>query len=167
VYAIGDVAGGPYLAHKASKEGEIAAEVIAGHEERSRLAGHSGGDLHAPGDRLGGPLRARGEGQGARVKVGKFPFSASGRAMAVMETEGFVKVIGEKTGPTTMTTRSSGCTSSAPRPSDLISEGALAMEMDAFVEDIGLTIHPHPTLGETVMEAAKAAIGEAVHMLNR
>ena len=99
--------------------------------------------------------------------MGKFPFAASGRAMAVMETDGFVKVIAEKTGPDKKDARVIGVHIVGPEASDLISEGALALEMDAFVEDIGLTIHPHPTLSEAVMEAAKASIGEAVHILNR
>jgi hypothetical protein len=94
--------------------------------------------------------------KGLDITVGKFPFAASGRAMAVMETDGFVKVIAERVGPDKKDYKVIGVHIVGPEASDLISEGALALEMDAFVEDIGLTIHPHPTLGETVMEAAKA-----------
>ena len=87
--------------------------------------------------------------------------------MAVLETEGFVKIIAEHTGKDKKDRKVIGVHIVGPEASDLISEGALAMEMDAFVEDIGLTIHPHPTLGESMMEAAKAAIGEAIHIVNR
>ena len=98
--------------------------------------------------------------KGLDISVGKFPFAASGRAMAVLETEGFVKVIAQKVGPGPKDRKIIGVHIVGPEASDLISEAALALEMDAYVEDVGLTIHPHPTLGETVMEAAKAAIGE-------
>jgi dihydrolipoamide dehydrogenase len=101
------------------------------------------------------------------VVIGKFPFAASGRAMAVMETDGFVKVVAERTGKDKKDYKILGVHIVGPEASDLISEAALAIEMDAFVEDVGLTIHPHPTLGESMMEAAKAAIGEAVHILNK
>ena len=167
VYAIGDVAGGPYLAHKASKEGEIAAEVIAGMKSARDWRAMPAATFTHPEIASVGLFEHEAKAKGIEYKVGKFPFSASGRAMAVMETEGFVKVIGEKTGPHHNDYKVIGVHIVGPEAADLISEGALAMEMDAFVEDIGLTIHPHPTLGETVMEAAKAAIGEAVHMLNR
>ena len=167
VYAIGDVAGGPYLAHKASKEGEIAAEVIAGQKSTRDWRAIPAATFTHPEIASVGLFEHEAKAKGLEYKVGKFPFAASGRAMAVLETDGFVKVIAEKTGPHHSDYKVIGVHIVGPEASDLISEGALAMEMDAFVEDIGLTIHPHPTLGEVVMEAAKAAIGEAVHMLNR
>ncbi len=167
VYAIGDVAGGPYLAHKASKEGEIAAEVIAGQKSTRDWRAIPAATFTHPEIASVGLFEHEAKAKGLEYKVGKFPFAASGRAMAVLETDGFVKVIAEKTGPHHSDYKVIGVHIVGPEASDLISEGALALEMDAFVEDIGLTIHPHPTLGEVVMEAAKAAIGEAVHMLNR
>jgi dihydrolipoamide dehydrogenase len=90
------------------------------------------------------------------------PFSASGRAMAVGETEGFVKMVADK-----KTHQLLGVHIVGPSASDLISEGALALEMAAFLEDIGMTIHPHPTLGEAVMIAANHALGQAVDIMNR
>ncbi len=167
VYAIGDLAGGPYLAHKASKEGEIAAEVIAGQKSTRDWRAIPAATFTHPEIASVGLFEHEAKAKGLEYKVGKFPFAASGRAMAVLETDGFVKVIAEKTGPHHSDYKVIGVHIVGPEASDLISEGALALEMDAFVEDIGLTIHPHPTLGEVVMEAAKAAIGEAVHMLNR
>lgn len=167
VYAIGDVAGGPYLAHKASREGEVAAEVIAGHHSARDWRAIAAATFTHPEIASVGLFEHEAKAKGIDYIVGKFPFAASGRAMAVMETDGFVKVIAEKTGPDKKDAKVIGVHIVGPEASDLISEGALAMEMDAFVEDIGLTIHPHPTLGEAVMEAAKAAIGEAVHVLNR
>jgi dihydrolipoamide dehydrogenase len=167
VYAIGDVAGGPYLAHKASKEGEIAAEVIAGHHSARDWRAIAAATFTHPEIASVGLFEHEAKAKGIEYTVGKFPFAASGRAMAVMETDGFVKVIAEKTGPDKKDAKIIGVHIVGPEASDLISEAALAVEMDAFVEDLGLTIHPHPTLSETLMEAAKAAIGEAVHVLNR
>jgi dihydrolipoamide dehydrogenase len=94
--------------------------------------------------------------------VGKFPFSVLGRAMAVSETEGFVKVVANKTTHEIM-----GFHIVGPSATDLISEGALALEMHAFLEDIALTVHPHPTLGEATMEASLHALGQSVHLLNK
>lgn len=167
VYAIGDVSGGPYLAHKASKEGEIAAEVIAGHKSARDWRAMPAATFTNPEIASVGMFEHEAKAKGLDIKVGKFPFAASGRAMAVMETDGFVKVIAERVGGEHKDYKVIGVHIVGPEASDLISEGALAMEMDAFVEDIGLTVHPHPTLSEVVMEAAKATLGEAVHMLNR
>ncbi|MBL8601712.1 MAG: dihydrolipoyl dehydrogenase [Myxococcales bacterium] len=167
VYAIGDVSGGPYLAHKASKEGEIAAEVIAGHKAVRDWRAMPAATFTHPEIASVGLYEFEAKAKGLDVKVGKFPFAASGRAMAVMETDGFVKVIAEKVGPDHKDYKVIGVHIVGPNATDLISEAALGLEMDAFIEDIGLTVHPHPTLGESVMEAAKAAIGEAVHILNR
>jgi len=167
VYAIGDVTGGPYLAHKASKEGEICAEVLAGHHSARDWRAMPAATFTHPEIASVGLFEREAREKGLDISVGKFPFAASGRAMAVLETEGFVKVIAQKVGPGPKDRKIIGVHIVGPEASDLISEAALALEMDAYVEDVGLTIHPHPTLGETVMEAAKAAIGEAVHTLNR
>jgi dihydrolipoamide dehydrogenase len=99
---------------------------------------------------------------GFEIEVGKFPFSVSGRAMAIDETNGFVKVLIDKAD-----TRVLGIHVVGPEASDLISEAVLAIEMGAYAEDVALTVHPHPTLGEAVMEAAKHALGEAIHVSNR
>ena len=100
--------------------------------------------------------------KGVDVKIGKFPFAALGRAMAVNETDGFFKIVADK-----KTHEVLGIHIVGPEASNLISEGALALEMHAFLEDIGMTIHPHPTLGEGMMEANLNGLGQAVHIMNR
>jgi dihydrolipoamide dehydrogenase len=162
IFAIGDVAGMPYLAHKASKEGEIAAEVIAGHKSARDYRGMPAAIFTDPEIATVGMTESEAKAQGKKVKVGKFPFAASGRAMAVSETDGFIKVIIDEADHQLL-----GVAIVGPEASDLISESALALEMCAFAEDVALTVHPHPTLGEGVMEAFKHALGEAVHIMNR
>lgn len=162
IFAIGDVAGMPYLAHKASKEGEIAAEVIAGHKSARDYRGMPAAIFTDPEIATVGMTEAEANARGKKVKVGKFPFAASGRAMAVSETDGFIKVIIDETDHQLL-----GVAIVGPEASDLISESALALEMCAFAEDVALTVHPHPTLGEGVMEAFKHALGEAIHIMNR
>ncbi|HJK95627.1 MAG TPA: dihydrolipoyl dehydrogenase [Polyangiaceae bacterium LLY-WYZ-14_1] len=162
VYAIGDVTGAPYLAHKASKEGEIAAEVIAGHKAARDWRAMPAAIFTDPEVATVGLTETQAKAQGREVKVGKFPYGASGRAMAVFETDGFVKVIVDANDHQVL-----GMTMVGPEASELIAEGALAMEMCAYAEDVGLTIHTHPTLAEATMEAFKGALGEAVHVMNR
>lgn len=162
IYAIGDVSGAPYLAHKASKEGEIAAEVIAGHKAVRDWRAMPAAIFTEPEVATVGMSEKQAKDAGRAVKIGKFPFSVSGRAMAVSATEGFVKVISDE-----KTHEVLGVGIVGPEASDLISEAALAIEMAAFTEDVALTVHPHPTLGESVMEAFKHALGEAVHIANR
>jgi dihydrolipoamide dehydrogenase len=162
IFAIGDVAGMPYLAHKASKEGEIAAEVIAGHKSARDYRGMPAAIFTDPEIATVGMSEAEAAARGKKVKIGKFPFAASGRAMAVSETDGFIKVIIDEADHQLL-----GVAIVGPEASDLISESALALEMCAFAEDVALTVHPHPTLGEGVMEAFKQALGEAIHIMNR
>ena len=162
IYAIGDVSGAPYLAHKASKEGEIAAEVIAGHKSVRDWRAMPAAIFTEPEVATVGMSEKQAKDAGRTVKIGKFPFSVSGRAMAVSATEGFVKVISDE-----KTHEVLGVGIVGPEASDLISEAALAIEMAAFTEDVAFTVHPHPTLGESVMEAFKHALGEAVHIANR
>jgi dihydrolipoamide dehydrogenase len=162
VYAIGDVAGGAMLAHKASHEGEIAAEVIAGHNAHNDAKTVPAVVFTDPEIATAGLMEHEAKEAGFSLKVGKVPFAAIGRALTTGETDGFVKVILDASDDRVL-----GVTIIGPHASDLISEAALAIEMDAEAMDIGLTIHPHPTLGEGVMEAAKAAVGQAIHMVNR
>jgi dihydrolipoamide dehydrogenase len=162
IYAIGDVSGFPMLAHKASKEGEVVAEVIAGHKAAKDWVAIPAAIFTDPEIAVAGLTEAQAKEKGLEVRVGKFPFSALGRAMAVNETEGFFKVVADK-----KTNELLGVHIVGPEASDLISEGALALEMHAFLEDIGLTIHPHPTLGEGMMEASMNGLGHAIHILNR
>lgn len=162
IFAIGDVAGPPYLAHKASKEGEIAAEVIAGRKSARDWRGMPAAIFTDPEIATVGLTETEAKAQGKKVKVGKFPFSASGRAMSVSETDGFIKVLIDENDHQLL-----GVAIVGPEAADLISESALAMEMCAFAEDVALTVHPHPTLGEGVMESFKNALGEAIHIMNR
>lgn len=160
IYAVGDVAGGPYLAHKAFREAEVAAEVIAG--RNVRLDGYAlpAAVFTDPEIAVVGMTEAEARGEGREVRVGRFPFTASGRAMSLRETEGFVKVVADGE-------RLLGVGIVGPEASELIGEAAFALEMVAAAEDVALTIHPHPTLSEGVMEAFKHALGEAVHVMNR
>jgi dihydrolipoamide dehydrogenase len=160
VYAIGDVATGMMLAHKASHEGEIAAEVIAGHNAFNDARTVPAVVFTDPEIATAGLMEHEAKAAGHEVKVGKFPWAANGRALTTNDTDGFVKVILDASDDRVL-----GVTIAGPHASDLISEAALAVEMDAEAMDIGLTIHPHPTLGEAVMEAAKGALGQAVHIL--
>ncbi|TKD05203.1 dihydrolipoyl dehydrogenase [Polyangium fumosum] len=162
IYSIGDVSGPPMLAHKASKEGEVIAEVIAGHKAAKDWACIPGAIFTDPEIATAGLTAEEAQAKGIEVSVGKFPFAALGKAMAMMETDGFVKVVTDK-----KTKQVLGVHIVGPEASTMISEGALALEMAAFAEDIALTIHPHPTLGEAFMEAAAHAMGAAIHIVNR
>lgn len=162
VYAVGDVASGIMLAHKATHDGEICAEVIAGHDAYNDARTVPAVVFTDPEIATAGLQEQEAKDAGYDVKVGKFPWAANARAVTHLDTDGFIKVILDKADDRVL-----GVTICGPHASDLISEAVLAVEMDAEALDIGLTIHPHPTLGEAVMEAAKAALGEAVHIVNR
>jgi dihydrolipoamide dehydrogenase len=162
VYAIGDVSGQPMLAHKASKEGEVAAEVIAGKHAGKDWVTVPGIIFTDPEIATVGLTEEQAKAQGHAVKVGKFPFAALGRAVAIMETDGFVKVVTD-----TQSGRILGIHIVGPSATDLISEAVLALETVATAEDMALSIHPHPTLGEALMEAAAASLGHAIHIVNR
>ena len=163
IYAIGDLIGGMMLAHKATKEGEVVAEIIAGHKAAFDVRTIPAVVFTDPEIASTGLTEDEAKQKGhASLKVGKFPFAALGRALSVNDTEGFVKVVADgKTGELL------GLHIVGNGAGDLISEGALAIEMGAVVDDLRLTIHPHPTLSEAIMEAAAAALGEAVHVINR
>lgn len=162
IYAIGDVSGPPLLAHKATKEGEIVAEVIAGHKAEKDWATIPGAIFTDPEIATAGMTVEEAKQKGIEVTVGKFPFAALGKAMAMNETDGFVKIVADK-----KTKQVLGVHIVGPEASNMISEAALSLEMAAFLDDIALTIHPHPTLGESLMEAAAAALGQAIHVANR
>jgi dihydrolipoamide dehydrogenase len=161
IYAAGDVVGQPMLAHKASHEGELIAEIIAGKKRVNDVRTIPAVVFTDPEIATAGMSRSEAEAKGHKVSEGKFPFAVSGRAMAIDEMKGFVRVIADADDERVLGVQIVG-----PEASDLISEAALAIEMGAYVPDIALTIHPHPTLGEAVMEAAKHAIGEAIHIAN-
>ncbi len=159
IYAIGDVVGGPLLAHKASKEGLVAAAVIAGQNEVLDYKAMPAAIFTDPEIATVGLTEAEAQGKGLQVKVGKFPFAASGRALSMNETEGFVKVIADA-----KTDELLGVHMIGPDVSELIGEAALAIEMGATSEDLALTVHTHPTLPESLMEAAEALHGQAIHI---
>lgn len=159
IFAIGDVVGGPLLAHKASKEGLVASEVIAGRQEELDYRAMPSAIFTDPEVATVGLTQEEATAAGYSVRVGKFPFAASGRALAMDENEGFVKVIADA-----KTDELLGVHMIGPDVSELIAEAALAIEMGATAEDLALTVHAHPTLPESLMEAAEAVHEQAIHM---
>ncbi len=159
IYAIGDVVGQPYLAHKASREGILAAQSIAGEplEPRGQVPWAVFTD---PEISWVGMTDPEAKAAGFTTIVGKFPFAASGRAMAVRETDGFCKVVADKA-----THRILGAGFVGTNASDLIGEACLAVSVGVTLEQVAQTIHPHPTLTETFAEACEVALGHPVHML--
>jgi dihydrolipoamide dehydrogenase len=162
IYAIGDIAGQPMLAHKGSKEGLVAAGVIAGHKEEYDARCVPAVIFTAPEMASVGFTEDQCKEKGLSYKTGSFPFAASGRAMSLMDTEGFVKVIADA-----KTDQLLGVHMVGPEVTELIAEAALAIEMGATAEDIARTIHAHPTLPEAMMEAAESVHGMAVHIFQK
>jgi dihydrolipoamide dehydrogenase len=160
VYAIGDVTGGPYLAHKAYREAETVAEVLAGHRAQREWLAMPAVVFSDPEIAVVGIGEEEAKRQGISYTLGRFPFSALGRAMSLGETEGFVKVIAGRD-------RVLGVGIVGPEASELIGEATFAIEMMAAPEDVGLTVHVHPTLSEALHEAMRHAVGEAIHVMNR
>jgi dihydrolipoamide dehydrogenase len=158
IYAIGDCVGQPYLAHKASREGILAAQSIAGKPLEPRGA-VPWAVFTDPEISWVGETETEAKARGGEVLVGKFPFAASGRAQAVRETEGFCKVVADKS-----TRRILGAGFVGPNASDLIGEACLAVQLRATLDQVAATIHPHPTLNETFMEACEVAMGHPIHL---
>lgn len=159
IFAIGDVVGGPLLAHKASKEGLIVADILNGDNEIVDVRAMPAAVFTDPEVATVGMTEAQAIEQGFTVKSGKFPFQASGRALTMNEAEGFVKIISDAD-----TDRVLGVHMVGPHVAELLGEAALAIEMGATTEDIALTVHTHPTLTETLMEAAEAVHQKAIHI---
>lgn len=162
IYAVGDVTGAPFLAHKASKEGEIAAEVIAGMRSARDWQAMPAAIFSDPEIGTVGLTEEEARKAGHDPIVGKFSFGALGRAVAIAHTDGFVKVVADRNTKLIL-----GVTMVGPEAADLVAEAALAMEMGAYLEDVALTVHAHPTLSEAFMEACKLALGEPIHVLGR
>ncbi|MBR3120006.1 dihydrolipoyl dehydrogenase [Oceanobacillus profundus] len=160
IFAIGDIVAGPPLAHKASYEGKIAAEVIAGEKSEIDYLGVPAVAFTDPELATVGMTEKDAKDAGYDVKVGKFPFAANGRALSLNNSDGFLKLISRKEDGLVIGGQIAG-----PNASDMISEIGLAIEAGMTVEDIALTIHAHPTLGEITMEAAEVALGTPIHML--
>jgi dihydrolipoamide dehydrogenase len=160
VYAIGDVRGPPLLAHKASKEGIVAAECLAGLPSAADWKVIPDAVFCDPEVASAGLTEAKALQAGYNVKRTRFQFAALGRALSSGEGEGFVKVVSKADDGLVLGVQIVG-----PEASNLISEVALAIEMGATVEDIALTIHPHPTFSEAIMEASESAAGKPIHQL--
>jgi dihydrolipoamide dehydrogenase len=149
-------------AHKASKEGVIAAEVIAGMNSEADFRGIAWAIFTDPEIASVGLTETQAREKGFEPVIGRFPFTALGRAVIAGETEGFVKIVGDKNSDLILGVHIVG-----PEASDLISEAALAIEMGATLEDVGFTIHPHPTFPESLMEAAEAAKRKAINIVQK
>jgi len=159
VFAIGDVVGGKLLAHKAEEEGVIAAEVIAGKPSEMHYRSMPSIVYTWPEIASVGLAEHEVKESGREYKVGKFPFSANGRARTMAETGGFVKFIAD-----TRTDELLGAHLIGPNVSELCAEVVLAFEYRGSSEDIGITVHSHPTLSEAVKEAALGVLGRAIHI---
>jgi dihydrolipoamide dehydrogenase len=159
VFAIGDAIGGKLLAHKAEEEGVVAAEVIAGHHAHMDYKSMPSVVYTWPEIASVGLAEHEVKASGREYKTGKFPFSANGRARTMAETSGFVKFIADA-----KTDELLGCHIIGPNASDLIQEVVLAFEYRGSSEDIGITVHSHPTLSETVKEAALGVLGRSLHI---
>jgi dihydrolipoamide dehydrogenase len=160
IYAIGDMAGAPLLAHKAMAEGVVAAEAIAGKSPRPVDYGNVPSCTYCrPQIASVGSTEARAREAGREVSVGRFPFTANGKAVALGETEGFVKVIADKA-----TGEILGAHIIGPEATEMIHEFAVGRTLEATLEEIIHTIHAHPTLSEAALEATLAALGQAIHI---
>jgi dihydrolipoamide dehydrogenase len=160
IYAIGDIVPGPPLAHKASYEGKIAAEAIAGHASEIDYLGIPAVVFSDPELASVGYTEAQAKEEGLAVNASKFPFAANGRALALNQTDGFVKLITRKEDGLVIGAQIAGSSAS-----DMIAELGLAIEAGMTAEDLAMTIHAHPTLGEITMEAAEVALGSPIHII--
>jgi len=159
VYAAGDIIGPPWLAHVATFEAVSAVNGMFGHGTPRRVRNFPGCTYCQPQVASIGLTEKAAKEKGLVYKVGKFPFTASGKAVASAESEGFVKVITD-----TKTGEIYGAHIIGSEATELIAEYGLAIEMEATVEEVHRTIHAHPTLSEALMEAAAASLGEAIHI---
>jgi len=162
VFAVGDVAGEPMLAHKASAEGIVAAEVAAGEPAALDQQAIPAAVFTDPEIATVGMTEAEADEEGFDPVVGEMPLRASGRALSMGESEGFVRIVADEESEIVLGGQLVG-----PNASELVAEVALAVEMSATLEDVAGTVHTHPTLAEAVMEAAENAQGQAIHTLNR
>ena len=160
IYAIGDMAGAPLLAHKAMAEGVVAAEAIAGQHPRPIDYTNVPSCTYCrPQVASIGFSEAKARENGREVQVGKFPFTASGKAVALGETDGFVKVVADKASGEILGVHIVG-----PEATEIIHEFAVGRTLEATLEEIMHTIHAHPTLSEAALEATLAALGQAIHI---
>jgi dihydrolipoamide dehydrogenase len=162
IYAVGDVAGEPMLAHKASREGVVAAEVIAGEPSALDYQAIPAAVFTDPEIGTVGMTEDEAEEAGFEPVTGRYFFRGNGRALTAGETDGFVRVVADETTGFLLGGQIVG-----PEASELIQELALAVEMGATLEDVGSTVHTHPTLSEAIVEAVEGAQGKAIHRMNR
>ncbi|MFB1098392.1 dihydrolipoyl dehydrogenase [Terribacillus sp. JSM ZJ617] len=160
IYAIGDIVEGPPLAHKASYEGKIAAEAISGKPSAIDYNGIPMVVFSEPELASVGHTEQSAKDAGYKVKASKFPFAANGRALSLNDSDGFMKLITREEDGVIL-----GAQIAGPNASDMIAELGLAVESGITAEDIALTIHAHPSLGEITMEAAEVAIGTPIHIV--
>jgi dihydrolipoamide dehydrogenase len=160
IYAIGDIVEGPPLAHKASYEGKIAAEAIAGHPSEIDYLAIPAVVFSDPELASVGYSEKEAKDAGIEIKAAKFPFAANGRALSLNQTDGFLKLITRKEDDIVI-----GAQIAGPNASDMIAELGLAIEAGMTAEDLAMTIHAHPTLGEITMEAAEVALGNPIHII--
>ncbi|MGE8001011.1 dihydrolipoyl dehydrogenase [Lysinibacillus sp. NPDC093190] len=160
IYAIGDIVPGPQLAHKASYEGKVAAEVIAGEKSIVDYLAIPAVCFTDPELATVGYNEEQAKAEGIEVKVAKFPFATNGRALALNQAEGFVKLVARKEDGILIGAQIVGAGAS-----DMIAELSLAIEAGMTAEDIALTIHAHPTLGEITMDAAEVLMGRPIHIV--
>ncbi len=160
IYAIGDIAGGILLAHKAHKEGRIAVEVINGEDSINEHIVMPAVVFTDPELAWCGLTEAEAKERGIKYEVSKFPWAASGRALSFDRTDGVTKMLIDPDSERVL-----GVGICGAGAGELIAEAVLAMEMGATAEDIALTVHPHPTLSETLMECAEAFYGHATHTI--
>jgi dihydrolipoamide dehydrogenase len=160
VFALGDVAGPPYLAHRAFKDAEILADVLSGSRAERDVRAMPAAIFTHPEIAGVGLSETQARATGRQINVARFPFSALGRAQALGEPDGFVKLIAEGE-------RLVGGWIVGAEASELVAELTLAIEVGATLEDLALTVHTHPTLSEALHEAAELGLGRAVHVLNR
>ncbi len=160
IYAIGDIVEGPQLAHKASYEAKVAAEAIAGQKSEVDYLTVPAVCFTSPELATVGLTEAQAKEEGYDVVTGKFPYAANGRAIALDATDGFVKIVARKEDGLVLGGQIVGANAS-----DLIAEFGLAVETGVTLEDIAMTIHAHPTLGEITMEAADVALGKPIHIM--
>ena len=159
IFAIGDITPGTALAHKASYEGKVAAEVLAGKNSEIDYVAMPAVCFTDPELAYVGLFEDEAKAQGFDVKVSNFPFAASGRALSLSQTKGFVRLVSDKKTGLILGGQVAGVGAS-----EIIAEITLAVEARMNLEDIALTIHPHPTMGESVMEAAEVALGLPIHI---
>jgi dihydrolipoamide dehydrogenase len=160
IFAIGDIVGQPMLAHKAVHEGKIAAEVIAGHKVEFQALVIPSVAYTDPEIAWAGVTETEAKAKGMDIHKGAFPWAASGRALSIARTEGMTKLIMDKASG-----RVIGAGIVGINAGELLAEAVLAIEMGATAEDIGLTIHAHPTLSETICFAAEMAEGTITDLL--